>query len=159
DGPGEDHSGGSNDDPAAFHGVWYLYIATTFDGGLTWNTQNVTPRHPIQRGPICGGGHRRNNLDFVGAGNEKESRVLVGRDGRCMGGGVTSLPNSNTAKATITRQSGGKRMLAAFDPVEPRLAEAPGATASQSGTAVTLSWPAPDNGGAAITGYRIYRST
>jgi len=159
DGPGEDHTGGSNNDPATFTGVWYLYIATTFDGGLTWNTQNVTPGDPIQRGPICGGGNCRNMLDFFGADIDKEGRVLVGWDDGCIGGCVNSLPNSNTAKATITRQSGGRRMFAAFDPVEPRLAEAPGAAASQSGTAVTLSWPAPDNGGAAITGYKIYRST
>src|SRR5205085_3236155 len=56
DGPGEDHSGGPNDDPSLFTGVWYLYIATTYDGGQTWTTQNVTPGDPIQRGPICGGG-------------------------------------------------------------------------------------------------------
>src|SRR5438105_504321 len=39
-----------------FAGVWYLYIATTFDGGVTWSTQNITPGDPIQRGGICGGG-------------------------------------------------------------------------------------------------------
>jgi hypothetical protein len=158
DGPGEDHTGGPNNDPNAFTGVWYLYIATTFDGGLTWNTQNVTPGDPIQRGPICGGGNCRNMLDFFDITIDKEGRVLVGWDDGCIGGCVDALPNSNTAKATITRQCGGKRMFAAFDPVEPRVAEAPGVTGTRSGTAVTLSWPAPDNGGAAITGYRIYRS-
>ena len=159
DGPGEDHTGGSNNDPNAFTGVWYLYISTTFDGGVHWNTQNVTPGDPIQRGPICGGGNCRNMLDFFGADIDKEGRVLVGWDDGCIGGCVGSLPNSNTAKAVITRQCGGKRMFAAFDPVEPRLAEAPAVTATASGTAVTLSWPAPDNGGAAITGYKLYRST
>ncbi len=159
DGPGEDHTGGSNNDPNTFTGVWYLYIATTFDGGLTWNTQNVTPGDPIQRGPICGGGNCRNMLDFFGADIDKEGRVLVGWDDGCIGGCVNALPNSNTAKATITRQGGGKRMFAAFDPIEPHIPEAPGAAGIQSGTAVALSWPAPDNGGTAITGYKIYRST
>src|ERR1051326_8477823 len=56
DGPGEDHTGGSNDDPSLFTGIWYLFIATTYDGGAHWTTQNVTPGDPIQRGPICGGG-------------------------------------------------------------------------------------------------------
>jgi len=157
DGPGEDHTGGSNDDPSLFTGVWYLYIATTFDGGKTWATQNVTPGDPIQRGPICGGGDCRNMLDFFGATIDKEGRVLVGWDDGCVGGCVGALPNSNTAKATITRQSGGKRMFAAFDPIEPRLAEAPAVGGRIDNATVQLSWQAPDNGGAAITSYNVYR--
>ncbi len=35
-----------------FQGIWYLYVATTYDGGVTWTTQNVTPDDPIQRGSI-----------------------------------------------------------------------------------------------------------
>src|SRR4029077_21242686 len=51
-------------DTAEFPGIWYLYIATTFDGGGTWTTQTRTPNAPTQRGVICGDGPCRNQLDF-----------------------------------------------------------------------------------------------
>lgn len=149
---------GANYDQPEFTGDWYLYIATTFDGGNTWTTQNVTPGDPIQRASgICGDGTCRNMLDFFDAGIDKQGRVLVGWDDGCVGGCVDGGPNSFSAKAVITRQSGGRRMFAACDPVEPRRAEAPGLRASQAGAVVRLEWDAPDNGGDAITGYRIYR--
>src|SRR4029077_20677796 len=123
------HCGNGEDcSPAPpFPGVWYLYVAATFDGGATWTTQNITPGDPIQRGGICNGGTCRNLLDFFDATIDKEGRVLVGYDDGCVsaacingdptltGGGQ----NDYTAKGTIARQSGGKRMFAAFDPVEP----------------------------------------
>jgi hypothetical protein len=144
-----------------FTGVWYLYISTTFDGGKTWTTQNVTPGDPVQRGGICGGGTCRNLLDFMDIQIDKEGRVLVAGEDGCVAGCVTAPPNSFTAKGFITRQSGGKRMLAQFDPVEPALAGAPAATALMDGakTQVKISWPAPDDGGSAITAYKIYRRT
>src|SRR5205807_5189376 len=49
-------TGGSDYDQPGFTGVWFLYVATTFDGGVTWSTQNITPGDPIQRGGICGSG-------------------------------------------------------------------------------------------------------
>src|SRR4029077_19732143 len=63
------------------------------------------------------------------------------------------------AKAAIARQSGGKRMFAAFDPNEPGVPGAPPVTGSLNGagTVATLTWPAPDNSGAPITGYNVYR--
>jgi hypothetical protein len=139
--------------------VWYLYISSTFDGGQTWTTQNVTPGDPIQRGAICNSGACRNMLDFFDATIDKEGRVLVGWDDGCVGGCVNAEPNSFTAQATITRQSGGKRMFAANDPAEPLLAGAPNVTANAngSGTAIDLVWPVPDNGGATITSYKVYR--
>src|SRR5437867_3333562 len=158
DAEGGSHNGGPNgDDPSSFTGVWYLYIAATFDGGQTWTTQNVTPDDPIQRGPICSGGTCRNMLDFFDASIDKEGRVLVGWDDGCIGGCVNGPPNSFTAKATITRQSGGMRMFAAFDPVEPRTPEAPGPTGDLVNSTVHLSWQVPDDGGAPITGYKVYR--
>jgi hypothetical protein len=36
----------------AFPGVWYLHHASTFDGGHTWATTNITPNDPVQRGAI-----------------------------------------------------------------------------------------------------------
>src|SRR5438876_870933 len=46
------HCGNGEDcSPAPpFPGVWFLYVATTFDGGQTWTTQNVTPGDPIKGG-------------------------------------------------------------------------------------------------------------
>ena len=67
--------------------------------------------------------------------------------------------NSFTSKAAIARQSGGKRMFAAFDPAEPVLPGAPAPTAVSDANGVTLTWEAPDDGGSAITGYKIYRGT
>jgi hypothetical protein len=159
DGPTEDHTGGTNNDPTLFTGNWYLYVATTFDGGTTWTVQNVTPNDPVQRGPICGDSTCRNLLDFFDATIDKRGRVLVGWEDGCIGGCVNGLPNSFTAKATISRQSGGKRMFAAYDPIEPTLAGAPKVSGylNAAHTAIELSWPVPDNGGSFITAYKIYR--
>jgi hypothetical protein len=142
-----------------FAGIWYLYVSTTFDGGKTWTTQNVTPGDPIQRGGICGGSTCRNLLDFMDIQIDKQGRVLVAGVDGCIGACVQGGANSFTAKGFITRQSGGKRMLAQFDPSEPALAGAPGIRASIDGakTKVQLAWDTPDDGGSTITGYKIYR--
>jgi hypothetical protein len=141
-----------------FPGVWYLYVATTFDGGTTWFTQNVTPGDPIQRGGICGGGDCRNLLDFFDATIDKEGRVVVGYDDGCISAScISGGANDFTAKAAIARQSGGPRMFALYDPVEPTVPGAPAATGALQGSAVNLSWPIPDSGGSAILGYNVYR--
>jgi hypothetical protein len=142
-----------------FTGVWYLYISTTFDGGKTWTTQNVTLNDPIQRGGICGGSTCRNLLDFMDLQIDKEGRVLVAGEDGCIGPCVQGGGNTFSSKGFITRQSGGKRMLAQYDPTEPALSGAPNVTASidAAKTKVTLQWPTPDNGGSDITGYNVYR--
>ncbi len=144
---------------ATFPGVWYLYTSVTYDGGQTWTTFNVTPNDPIQRGGICNGTSEtcRNLLDFFDATIDKEGRILIGYDDGCVGPCVDGGSNSFTAKAAIARQIGGKRMFAAFDPVEPARPGAPLLSATSDGTAVTLRWPATDDGGSPITGYRIFR--
>jgi len=155
-------NGGSDYDQPGFAGVWYLYVATTFNGGNTWVTQNITPGDPIQRGGVCGSGTCRNLLDFFDITIDKEGRILVGYDDGCI---TTSCINGGandfTAKAAIARQSGGRRMFSAFDPVEPAVAGAPAVTGSLNAakTIASLSWPTPDNAGSAITGYNIYRKT
>ena len=116
--------GGADYNTPGFTGVWYLYIATTYDRGKTWWTQNATPNDPIQRGGICNDGACRNLLDFFGADIDKEGRVVVGYDDGCISRGCITgqksygLPAGNdfTAKAAISRQFGGKRMFAAYDP-------------------------------------------
>jgi PKD repeat protein len=142
-----------------FTGVWYLYVSTTFDGGKTWTTQNVTPGDPIQRGGICGGSTCRNLLDFMDIQIDKEGRILVAGEDGCIGPCVQGGGNTFSAKGFITRQSGGKTMLAQYDPVEPALAGAPNVNAAidAAKTAVTLQWEAPDHGGSDVTGYNVYR--
>jgi hypothetical protein len=143
-----------------FPGIWHLYLATTFDGGATWTTQNLTPNDPIQRGGICGEGTCRNLLDFFDMTIDKEGRLLIAGEDGCIGSCVSGGPNSFTAKAFISRQAGGKRMFAAFDPVEPARPGAPlvGGSINAAATRVTLNWPEPDNGGSHITAYKIYRA-
>src|SRR2546430_5366051 len=91
---------------------------------------------------------------------DKEGRIVIGYDdgcitASCIGGGA----NDFTAKAAIARQSGGRRMFSAFDPVEPAVPGAPAVTGGRNaaGDTASLSWPVPDNSGSAITGYNIYR--
>jgi hypothetical protein len=153
-------TGGNDWDTPGFSGEWFLYVATTYDGGATWTTQNVTPGDPIQRGGICGSGACRNHLDFFDATIDKEGRVVIGyTDGcvtaTCINGGA----NDYTAKGTIARQTGGKRMFAANDPTEPAIPGAPlvSGSANSTNTEVKLSWPTPDDGGSPLTAYKISR--
>jgi hypothetical protein len=126
-------TGGGDYDQPAFTGVWYLYIATTYDRGKTWWTQNATPNDPIQRGGICTDGPCRNLLDFFGADIDKEGRVLVGYDDGCIsracitGTKSYGVPAGNDfiAKAVIARQTGGKRMFRVYDPPAGPVAEPP----------------------------------
>jgi PKD repeat protein len=149
---------GTYDDPN-YPGTWYLYLATTFDGGVTWTTQNVTPNDPIQRNGICGVDFPdcRNLLDFFDMTIDKEGRILIGYDDGCIGGCIHNPPNSFTSQGAIARQAGGKRMVALYDPIEPAFAQAPNVTANKFGTTALLTWPLPDNSGATITAYKVYR--
>lgn len=150
---------GTNSDQPEFPGDWYLYIATTYDGGVSWNVSNASPNDPIQhQSGICGDGTCRNLLDFFDIQVDKEGRILVGGEDGCIGGCVNGGPNSFTAKAFITRQSGGRRLFANFDPVEPAIPGAPQASGMVSGSTATLTWLEPDNGGSAVTQYKIYKN-
>ncbi|GAC1550367.1 MAG: hypothetical protein NVS2B7_26450 [Herpetosiphon sp.] len=146
-----------------FKGVWHLYISSTFDGGKTWTTVDATPTDPVQRDSICTGGttcgQNRNLLDFMDTTVDKFGRVMVGYADGCIQSCVAGGPNSYSALATIARQSGGRRLFAANDPVEPALAGAPIVTATLTLNGARVSWQTPDNGGSAITGYNIYRGT
>lgn len=153
---------------ATFNGVWHLYIAHTFDGGATWTVSDATPNAPIQRGCIWTGGGAnicRNLLDFFDITIDKQGRVEVGYVNGCSGGdcaqaapGVTG--NGYGAVATIARQSGGRRMLAGFDPSTPTSAPgAPAVTQRRLGSVVHLAWSEADNGNSAITSYQVLRGT
>jgi hypothetical protein len=145
-----------------FPAEWHLYIAHTYDGGLTWLTVDATPNDPVQRGTICQAGTTcgttRNLLDFNGATLDKEGRVLVAYADGCVGGCVNGGPNSFTSLATIARQNTGKRLYAASDfttlngPPDTPLTDG-----TRTGNKVTLTWSTPDDHGREITAYRVYR--
>ena len=155
----------ANTPPNVFTGVWHLYVARTFDGGVTWTTVDVTPNDPVQRGSICTGGttcgQDRNLLDFMDITVDSRGRVLVGYADGCIGACVQGGANSFSALGTIARQTGGSRLFAQYDPVEPTVPAGPQVTANRNGPTapVVLQWNTPDNGGSPITSYKVYRGT
>ncbi len=147
--------------------VWHLYIATTYDGGKSWILIDQTPIDPVQIGGICllgtGCSGARNLLDFNGIDVDAEGRVLVAYADGCINcTNDQALAQSNSSKGTIARQSGGRRLFSAFDPVEPAPPPAPrvlsAVRVSTPVPGVQVSWVEPDNGGSPVTGYNIYRS-
>lgn len=148
---------------AAFKGTWYVFIAHTYDGGKNWVTVNATPNAPVQReaGIWNQGGSSplRNLLDFTGIAMDDKGRVVYGYADGCIGDCESKSPNSFSAKATIARQSGGKGLLAQFDQVEPVAPQRPCLKGRRDDMGSFLSWRVPDNGGSAISAYKIYRGT
>jgi hypothetical protein len=120
---------GNYQDIDNFHGVWHLYVSTTYDGGKTWVTSDATPNDPVQIGSICTGGTTcgadRNLLDFIDVTMDDHGRVEVAFADGCTGSCVTGGPNTRTAYPTIARQSAGATLLSAFDPTTTTLAKKP----------------------------------
>jgi hypothetical protein len=151
---GSDKFGDSN--VREFPGDWFLYVATTIDGGKSWQLVNATPGHPVQRGGICSNGivcsgspSYRNLLDFMDATIDNEGRVLVAYADGCVDecDADPSAPNSYTAQASVARQVSGPRMLAQFDPpvvppVTPPPPPAAPVSESRFGGALGV-WPLP----------------
>ena len=154
---------GGDHQASSFTGDWYVFIATTYDGGQTWVTVNATPNDPVQRAAAIwnGGGNNpfRNLLDFNEITMDERGRALYGYADGCIGDCVSGGPNSFSAKASIARQSGGKGLLSAFDPVEPRAPQRACLSGRRDDLASYLRWRTPDNGGANLAGYKIYRGT
>ncbi|HEX7185660.1 MAG TPA: PKD domain-containing protein [Thermoanaerobaculia bacterium] len=159
---------GNSGDMATFpaNAEWYLWIATTFDGGATWELRNATPNDPTQKGSICDQGvgcdntpNDRNLLDFMDADIDGEGRILVGYADGCVDACVTGGANGFTRRGYIARQATGRRMFAEFDPDEQGdLPGSPALTASRDPLGVNLSWTAPDSGTAPITSYTVERA-
>jgi hypothetical protein len=104
-----------NDQKADFTGVWHLYASVTDDGGTTWDTVDITPDDPVQRGCIWmrgGGNPCRNLLDFQGMTLDTQGRILIGySDGctteKCLG--PDGIPDdSRDSLGTIARQTSGR---------------------------------------------------
>lgn len=165
-----------------FKGVWHLFVAATYDSGRSWVTTDVTPNDPVQRGNICDAGlscpsdpiDTRNLLDFMDVQIDNKGRILVGYADGCTSpdciagvdrtgpngtpdGRVDSFDNDGAEKATIARQAGGKPLFKAFDPPIPAAPAPPQLIAGSDGQSAFLTWSTPDDGGSAITGYKIYR--
>jgi hypothetical protein len=168
-------TGGTGDSNAdGFTGVWRLYVAHTFDGGAHWTTTDATPQLPMQRmGLLRGGGGPmdRNLLDFFDITIDRDGRVQVGYVNGCSGGPCSQAPvnsdgstsvtgNAYTATASIARQSSGRRMIAAKDPITSTTVPGmPFVTETRIGNVVRLAWNESDSGNSMINNYQILRST
>ncbi len=146
-----------------FTGVWYAYVATTYDGGHSWATVNVTPNDPVQgQGGICTSGTtcgtNRNLLDFNEITLDERGRVLFGFADGCVGACVQDpSQNSFAANGVIARMNGGRSLFASFDPPKTTSPKAACLTGARTAASAHLSWRAPDNGGNPISNYRVYR--
>ena len=131
-GDSQDEDFGKSGDKSTYvGGTYHLYIATTYDRGVSWTTVKATGSDPVQRGKICQGGtfgcgeFDRNLLDFMDIDVDQQGRVLVGWADGCTNDCVTSnavSDNRFSKKGVITRQSGGTSLLArsAIAPVVAR---------------------------------------
>ncbi|HEX8069574.1 MAG TPA: PKD domain-containing protein [Pyrinomonadaceae bacterium] len=165
---------GNYTDPGSYprSAPWHLYVATTANFGQTWELTDATPTDPVQRGSICNlgttacqdnqttyGFNDRNLLDFMDITVDKQGRALVAYPDGCIGGCVNGTTNSYTALASVARQSGGRRLFATYDPTGVTAPGNPLASATADADGVHLTWLVPDNGGAPVTEYRVYRRT
>ena len=149
----------------AFPGIWYLWVASTFDGGKSWQLTNATPNDPVQRGPIWlqGGSEiSRNLLDFMDATVDAQGRLLVGFADGCVGACAqapnAARGNAYTEIASIARQSGGRRLFSQFDPPSPTIPGAPALTVTRNGSLATLTWSEGNDGGSPVSKYSVYRT-
>ncbi|HUP92411.1 MAG TPA: hypothetical protein VM074_09205 [Solimonas sp.] len=152
---------GGNYQALDFPGDWYGFVATTYDSGASWHSVNVTPEDPVQHesGVWLGGGSQdnRNLLDFNEITLDHLGNALFGFADGCIGECVTGASNSFTSKATVSRQIGGKPLVAANDPA-PSSPRAACLSGQRDLEAAHLAWRVPSTGGSAITAYHIFRS-
>lgn len=151
-----------------FPGKWYVFIATTYDGGKTWTTVNATPNDPVQSKTGIwqqGGGHDdRNLLDFNEITVDNRGRVLYGySDGCASQKCLVEGTNDYTANMRVARQAGGQSLFDFMDGTADTTTALPPKPACLSGVrdplAAHLNWKAPDNRGADIVNYQIFRGT
>src|SRR5438067_7690140 len=149
----------------SFPGKWYAFIASTYDGGMTWTTVNATPNDPVQSMTGVwqqGGSHQdRNLLDFNEITVDDKGRVLYGYSDGCVTAGCIAgtAANDFVAFMRVARQSGGKSLFASFDTAEPVAPKPPCLSGTRDPAASHLAWKAPDNGGSDIVNYQILGGT
>jgi PKD repeat protein len=149
---------------ASFPGIWYLFIATTYDRGNTWTVVNATPNDPVQGagGIWLGGGSNtnRNLLDFNEVTVDDRGRVIFGYSDGCVGPCVGNpSTNSYTAHMRVARQFGGKGLFASKDTPEPAAPKPACLKGTRDSSGSHLFWKVPDNGGSDIVNYQILRGT
>ena len=150
---------------APFDGVWYTYLAVTYDGGASWLLQEVTPGDPVQKGSICLNGlgcpsnpPNRNLLDFFDVFTDAQGRVIIGYADGCIGVCVRKDgPATYSKQGVIARQAGGKGLFAKFDPVAATAPKGPLISGKRDERDVEIRWIAPYDGESPITGYKVYR--
>lgn len=147
-----------------FPGTWYLYFSTTYDGGASWTTVNATPTDPVQGvGGIWnsgGGNPNRNLLDFNEITLDEKGYPIYGYADGCIGDcDADPAQNPFAAFPKIARQIAGKSLYAEFDATEPRAPANACLSGLRTAQRTQLNWRVPENGGAAISQYLIYRST
>ena len=154
-----------NPTAADFAGVWHLYFSTTYDGGQTWVTVNATPDDPVQgAGGIWdggGGNFNRNLLDFNEMSIDENGYPMYGYADGCIGScNKDPTANTFTASPRIARQIAGKPLYEDVQiAAEPRVAAEACLAGVRTAQESTLTWRVPENGGAAITGYKVFRGT
>ena len=163
-----------NGEAENFEGIWHPYVSTTYDGGETWQTVNVSPNDPVQGfGGIClsgiACGSNRNLLDFNDVIHDDQGRILFAHADGCTGACVQD-PSQNTFadNGVIARQSGGRGLLAEFDaapgtrfnrtPLPPEAACVRNDKSIRTARQTRLVWNAPDNGGEPVTDYTVLRA-
>ncbi|HEX5760415.1 MAG TPA: fibronectin type III domain-containing protein [Thermoanaerobaculia bacterium] len=155
---GTTYTGEGVDTAPNFEGTWQLFLAATYDGGLTYHVVDATPGDPIQKGGICADGFCRNLLDFFDASMDATGRIVIGYEDGCIGGCPQGMPGTFSDQTVLARQSGGRRLLAAFDPAEPARPGSPRIKGHRTRDFALIEWPAPDSGGSPVQSYRVYRS-
>lgn len=164
-----------------FAGTWFPYIAVTGDGGKSWSVVRADndPLHPnipnpVQQGVVCTNGttcpagppNTRNLLDFNEITVDARGRILtVYADGcnfdhSCINitsNSGTRVENQGIARLTIIRQRGGMRLFKEFDAGSPSVPFAPFVNVETGKKSNQLLWGTPNDGGAQIVNYRIYR--
>lgn len=157
-----------NSEVLDFTGYWYPYVAATYDGGHTWHTVNVSPNDPVQgAGGVCVSGlscnsspNNRNLLDFNDIIMSEKGFLMFAYADGCIGDCVRNPAiNSFSDKGVIARQTGGRGLLAAFDGVDPQPPKNACLSGTRTSKSAKLFWRAPDDGGAGISNYKVFRSS
>jgi len=92
---------------------------TTYDGGTTWQTTDVTGSDPVQKGCIwlAGGSNTcRNLLDFMDAQIDSTGHIVVGFADGCTAACATGGAANYSAYATVAYQTGGDPLIGPTTP-------------------------------------------